>query len=275
VWIDLPGFIAAAYAHMGNSERARHYLNLFIDSFRSKITPDHDPTAREIIDWMTLANPFQLPENRRLMIDGLILAGLEGDGQKTGGDGASLPGRLPMQAESGNRFEPDTGFWTASFDGVSARIAEVKGFYDLARLMVEPGRQIHCVDLMGGHADVREGDTPFDERARRDYEQRIQTLQEEIESAETMNDLLRAEQLNAELDQLTDHLSRALGLGGRLRKTSRPVERARAAVTWRIRSAIRKIEAAHPALGRHLTNTVRTGTFCSYEPEKKIVWLTS
>jgi hypothetical protein len=38
-------------------------------------------------------------------------------------------------------------------------------------------------------------------------------------------------------------------------------------VTARIRDAIRHLEAVHPELGRHLARAVRTGTFCSYDPE--------
>ena len=65
------------------------------------------------------------------------------------------------------------------------------------------------------------------------------------------------------------HLSKALGLGKRTRKMGGPSERARAAETSRIRGTIRKIEKAHPELGRHLANAVRTGTFCSYCPEQE------
>jgi hypothetical protein len=43
-------------------------------------------------------------------------------------------------------------------------------------------------------------------------------------------------------------------------------------VTWRIRSAIRKAIAVHPSLGRHLENSVRTGTYCTYAPEKPLDW---
>ena len=43
-------------------------------------------------------------------------------------------------------------------------------------------------------------------------------------------------------------------------------ERARKAVTARIRDAIRRIGAAHPDLGAHLDRTVRTGTTCRYDP---------
>ena len=71
---------------------------------------------------------------------------------------------------------------------------------------------------------------------------------------------------------ILDHLSGALGLGGRSRQLGSAAERARSAVTWRIRNAIRKIASAHPRLGRHLENAIRTGTFCVYEPETPVDW---
>ena len=82
----------------------------------------------------------------------------------------------------------------------------------------------------------------------------------------------RAGNAREELDQLVEYLSGALGLGGRARPLGSAAERARSTVTWRIRNAIRKIAAAHPRLGRHLENTVRTGTFCGYEPETPTIW---
>lgn len=61
--------------------------------------------------------------------------------------------------------------------------------------------------------------------------------------------------------------SLALGLGGRRRRLGSMAERARSTVTWRSRYALRKVEAAHPPLGRHLRNGLNTGTFCVYQPE--------
>ena len=62
------------------------------------------------------------------------------------------------------------------------------------------------------------------------------------------------------------------GLGGRGRKMGDAAERARSAVTWRIRHAIKKLEPAHPALARHLGHSIKTGVFCSYTPEKETRW---
>ena len=65
---------------------------------------------------------------------------------------------------------------------------------------------------------------------------------------------------------------RAIGLGGGDRKMGDSSERARSAVTWRIRHAIKKLEVVHPALARHLRVSLKTGVFCSYEPEKETHW---
>jgi hypothetical protein len=118
-------------------------------------------------------------------------------------------------------------------------------------------------------AETVNGDM-IDDQARQAYEQRIRDLKEAITEAEQLNDLSRKEHLTVEPEQLTDHLTKSLGLGQRTRKLNAPVERARAAVTWRIRSAIKKITAVHETLGRHLVNSIHTGVFCSYTPEEEI-----
>ena len=49
-------------------------------------------------------------------------------------------------------------------------------------------------------------------------------------------------------------------------------ERARSAVTQRIRATIRRLGAEHPELGRHLEASIVTGTYCSYRPEHPVDW---
>ena len=58
----------------------------------------------------------------------------------------------------------------------------------------------------------------------------------------------------------------------RARSAADPVERARSAVTWRLRAAVKRIAEVHPELGRHLGNALRTGTWCSYRPETEVEW---
>jgi hypothetical protein len=181
------------------------------------------------------------------------------------------PGALG--AVAGAAFRRDGELWTAAFDGETVRLVDVKGFADLARLLARPGVEVHCLELADRPGEAAPGAAVLDERARREIRDRAVELQREIEHADAAHDLGRAERAREELDRLVDTLAGATGLGGRRRALGSAAERARSAVTWRIRSAIKKVAAAHPRLGRHLDNAVRTGHFCVYQPEAPIDWL--
>lgn len=162
--------------------------------------------------------------------------------------------------------------WHVTFRHVTAAVAASKGMADLAVLLAQPGRDIPCLDLAG--AAVEDGDTGelIDASARREYEARARGLREVIDEAEANHDTARVERARAELDAIVDHLAAALGLAGKRRKTGSTAERARSAVTHRIRAALRRIGEAHPPAGQHLERAVITGFTCRYEPERPIRW---
>ena len=54
--------------------------------------------------------------------------------------------------------------------------------------------------------------------------------------------------------------------------TAEAVERARKAVTNRIRQTLARIASIHQVLGLHLRNAVHTGTRCIYTPERPTRW---
>jgi hypothetical protein len=54
--------------------------------------------------------------------------------------------------------------------------------------------------------------------------------------------------------------------------TAEAVERARKAVTNRIRQTLARITSVHQVLGLHLLNAVHTGTRCIYTPERPTRW---
>ena len=112
-------------------------------------------------------------------------------------------------------------------------------------------------------------DEVLDEQARRAYRTRLHEIEAELTEAESANDTGRIERLEEERERLLDEMRKATGLGGLDRKMGDAAECARSAVTWRIRNATKKLDAAHPALARHLANSVKTGVFCSYTPEKE------
>ena len=79
----------------------------------------------------------------------------------------------------------------------------------------------------------------------------------------------RALEAEAEIDALTAHLKSSLGIGGRARKPGSAAERARLAVNKSIGRALEAIDAANPELGRLLATTIKTGTFCTYQPDPR------
>lgn len=193
----------------------------------------------------------------------------------------AVPDEQPEAADvAANRLVREGQYWTISYAGRTIRMKDAKGLRDLARLLARPGVEIHVLDLAGApeHAELKAlGDSGgvgdlLDARARAEYRRRVADLEVEIADAEACADIARAERARSERDFVAAELGSALGLSGRTRRPADPAERARKAVTGRIRLTIDRIDAEHPDLGRHLTNSVRTGTFCVYTPEDSVDW---
>lgn len=264
--VDLPAYLAAACAYAGRDEDAARYLRMYLEDFREKITFGREPEPGEPLRWLLHVNPFRRAQDADLVVEGLRRAGLAPDP-----DEGRVAAECPPADAPGAVFRREGELWSLAYEGRRVQLSEVKGFLDLAELLAHPGREIHCLELAGRPAEGAP-DVVLDGRARREVDERIRGLQAELDAAEEARDPGRAERARTELDALVEELSRSLGLGGRARRLGSPAERARTAVTWRIRSAIRKVEAAHPRLGRHLANAVRTGTYCSYAPEVAVDW---
>jgi predicted ATPase len=182
---------------------------------------------------------------------------------------APAPAVAPLRTGSLRR-EGDV--WEIAFAGHTTRLRHTKGALDLAALLARQGAEVHCLELMGGGEVEGDAGPLLDARARGEYQARIRDLQTEIDDAQGANDLGRAERAETELDALVSQLEAAFGLGGRARKTGSAAERARSAVAWRLRAVLKRIDALHPELGRHLANAVRTGVWCSYRPETPVRW---
>jgi pimeloyl-ACP methyl ester carboxylesterase len=67
----------------------------------------------------------------------------------------------------------------------------------------------------------------------------------------------------------------ALTLTDSAPESASDAERARKAVTARLRDAIARVRNVHPELGAHLDGAISTGLTCVYKPERPIRWKTS
>ncbi|HEY7009628.1 MAG TPA: AAA family ATPase [Jatrophihabitantaceae bacterium] len=192
---------------------------------------------------------------------------------------AVLPTRAISEPGVG-RLHRDGMVWSIEWQGRRSVVPDAKGLHDLAVLLPRPGQAVPALELVaaaGGPPAAATGNDlgpVLDATARTAYRRRLAELDRELDEADADADLGRAERLRAERAMLVRELSAAFGLGGRARVAGDPAERARKAVTMRIRAAIRSIEAHDEGLARHLRNAVRTGRLCSYEPETPVSWRT-
>jgi hypothetical protein len=172
-------------------------------------------------------------------------------------------------------------------------VRDLKGLRLLARLLAEPGREFHVLDLVA----VEHGTLPvahpvsaqdvdgaagaglpvIDQQARDAYRRRLAEVDEDIEEAARMNDMGRLELAQRDRDYLIAELTQAVGLGGRHRAVGSTAERARTSVTRSIRYAIKRLADHHPTLATHLEQAVHTGTYCSYTPDPlaRVSWQVS
>jgi tetratricopeptide (TPR) repeat protein len=205
-------------------------------------------------------------------------AGLVGDPPPLAAAPEPEPGREPAPVVTVLAVLPEAALvregatWAVTYAGRTGRLRDGKGVRDLAVLLGRPEQEVHCLELMGGTDVGSEPGPALDQQARRAYQQRIRDLQEDVDDARAANDPARAERAEAELDALVQQLSEAFGLSGRSRAAGSAAERARSAVGWRLRAALRQVAEVHPELARHLRNSVRTGTWCAYRPESPVAW---
>lgn len=170
-----------------------------------------------------------------------------------------------------NVFRHQGEYWLVLYETDVFRLRESRGLTYLAALLAQPGREIHVLDLVGSDVALESDTGPLlDPEARRGYRQRLHELEADLGEVESANDPERAARHWHEHEFLRAELGRAEGLGGRVRRGGSTSERARQAVTKALKNALARITAKSPALGRHLASTVRTGTYCRYDPDPRI-----
>jgi TolB-like protein/tetratricopeptide (TPR) repeat protein len=258
-------YYAAICFYLQRYDKMQSYWDLFLDNYRRLISKGNDFTLQEAVDWIMKIGPYRYTSRLEKFLRYIGNVSFEKRPQQTA---------LHIYAATDNYFSKDTAAWKLSYNGLVVQVAELKGFYDIQKMLMEPRQLFHCAELMGSAMNGK-GEKLIDEKARRQYQQKILELQSDMQEAENHSDFARAEKLQEEYDQLIDYLSQSLGLKGKSRESGGTVEKARSAITWRIRNAIARIEQHHPLLGAHLSNAIKTGTLCSYQPDRDINWITT
>ena len=262
-WADADAYNAAIFYYQKDYDTMESRWNSFLATYGKVVKHGADFTQQEAIEWLLEVNPHKHESKLQPFLEHI-----------NNGKVDRLPAKKRNEEDlDANEFIKERGAWRISFEGSTVLLPEVKGFYDIRKLLSQPEALFHCAELMGSVLES-EGERLLDDKARKAYRREIQEIQQEIEEAESNHQVEHATALQDKYDRLIGHLSQSLGLKGKPREVGNPVEKARSAVTWRIRNAIAKIELAHPVFGKHLSNAIKTGTVCKYSPERPINWVT-
>jgi tetratricopeptide (TPR) repeat protein len=264
-----------------------------------------DFSSRAVRLWNEVGAPYEVARARLCLAEAYAAGGseqpaaLERDAARTiideirAGAGPPAPVRDESDdpgsrnvSESANTFRREGDYWSVTYEGHTVRVRDLKGMHHVARLLADPGREYHVLDLVaadrgpGGPADsdtmqrlphsaLGDAGEVIDAQAKEAYRRRLSDIDEDIEQARADSDDERVAQAETERDFLVRELARAFGLGGRERRAASASERARAGVTRAIRHAIARIGAHDARLGEHLGRAIRTGTYCAYLPDTR------
>jgi len=260
VWTDFTAIMAAIHFHLSQFDRMEEYWKKFLEIFKKNINNGQEATVQMAVDWHREVTPFRLGSRLEPFWDHML-----GIGPKAS--------KIQVRPETSIKgfFVQIGEYWQLEYLGSPVFIRDCKGLHDIARLLEQAERPLHCTALMGTLLDSS-GIALADGQALKDFRKRIASLESDILEAQEMGELNRAMALNEEYEALIEHLSQITGLSQKTRKSGSTLEKARTATTWRIRFAIKKMDSVHPQLAKHLSRSIQTGTYCSYRPETPHEW---
>ncbi len=177
--------------------------------------------------------------------------------------------------------------WLVSDQHGEFLLPPFKALYDLHLLVTQPGRPIPVTLLAGtapaagstaisvkdittrGQADAAAA-LGLDRIAYEQYRRRLIACREERVQAESAHDLRAVKGLDREVAQIDAEIAANRRLAG---GAGNSADRARKAVSLRLRRGIDQIAAHCPELAHHLRRSVHTGFTCVYEPCETAHWL--
>ena len=212
----------------GDRDRARALLDVACEQFQAIGMPG----------WIERA------EALRAQCEGRAAGGDRADAVADVVSRAEIPHAIPdAPSATAALFRHEGDFWTLGYRGAVCRVKDAKGLHYIAYLLRHPGREFHVLDLVTTVEGGREADG-----GRRKAHQRDETGDTRTVPGEQGQPVLDAAPKGAYRQRLS--------------------ERARSTVTKVVKAALNRISDHHAGLGRHLTVSIKTGTFCSYAPDE-------
>jgi hypothetical protein len=189
--------------------------------------------------------------------------------------GLAKRAHAPGTDVSAPKTRPTLGFaregevWRISYGVRVVRVPDTRGMELIARLVERPGEELHVLVLAGAGGETlsdTDAGEALDQRAAKQYRERIAAIDEERERASAAGASDRTAKLEREREFLVKELARAFGLGNAPRKVASASERARVNVQRRIKDSLGRIGQQDSIIAEYLRTAIRTGTFCMFRP---------
>ena len=126
----------------------------------------------------------------RYLGDAAMLAEAEADyaalGLHQAADATEARPCFPDSAGGRNVFRREGDVWLVGLSGTHGRVRDTKGMGDLARLLAQPGTEVHALDLVADGPTLLSGpagDAP-DAEARRRYRARLVEIEDDLAEAD-------------------------------------------------------------------------------------------
>ena len=196
-------------------------------------------------------------------------------------------------------FRQEGQIWTTTYNGITKRFQDAKGFHYIAYLLENPWKEIRVLDLVAAvekqtdrfagsiygnmteeqleeyglrSSNLDDSDEILDKEADRAYRLRIEELSEQYEA--NLSNPEKAAEIKEEMDFIKRQRSTSK-IGGRIRRFSSEMEKAQKKVSKAIFRCLRIIKNGHPDLYIHLNKALRPITDpLRYRPDKPTDWIT-
>jgi len=175
-------------------------------------------------------------------------------------------------------FRQEGAGWIVRYEGVAKPFGNYAGLRYIRYLLMHQGKEINIIkmlaDTTGDQRVLASSDAgpEMTEEAKQNCAESLAELEEDLTRAKKMGNLVLAQEIEADKQELILFLMKAHGIGGRQRKMSDGAKRAYKSVRQCVSEMYKLFEDAHPALGMHLQAFINTGITMSYKPNKFIDW---
>ena len=176
------------------------YWKLFVKEFEMKIFNGVGELEPEALKWQKMINPFKVSTHLEPYWNFVTVNQQNPEIEKSK--------KTPAESAA---FIRNGETWNIYFNGENVIMKDLKGFYDIARLLNEPEKEFQYIELMGAFLIDGARHIAIDEKAKKNYRQKLSEIKEEIEIAEELGLTEELKLLYVKYDQLVEYLTGSLG----------------------------------------------------------------